>query len=317
MPKRIKILLAEDDPADAELILLEMRRAGFEFDWIRVDSEREYVNRLTADLDLIISDYEMPQFNGLRALELLKASGLEIPFIVISGTIGEETAVAAMKHGAADYLLKDRLARLGSAITRAMEENRLRLEREQALRTLRKNEEKLRHVFDGIAAFVALLSVEGVILELNQSALGKTLLQREDIVGKGFAGGPWWASSKEVRDQVSAAMSGVALGKSVKEELIFQTMAGDLNVIEMAFSPLRDASGAVIQIVASGIDVTKRKEAERKSREQLGELLRWQEVMLNREDRVQSLKAEVNELLTRLHQSDRYSKSISESTATT
>jgi len=109
----LKVLLAEDNPADAELVLRELRHAGFEPDWRQVDTEEAYLKGLQGGIDVVISDYEMPQFGGLRALELLKQSGLDIPFIIVSGTIGEETAVAAMKLGAVDYLLKDRLVRLG------------------------------------------------------------------------------------------------------------------------------------------------------------------------------------------------------------
>ncbi len=108
MPRPIRILIAEDNPSDAELALFQLRRDGFEPTWERVDTEEDYVARLSIGLDLILSDYEMPQFNGIRALELLKSSGLDIPFILVSGTIGEDTAVLAMKAGASDYLLKDR-----------------------------------------------------------------------------------------------------------------------------------------------------------------------------------------------------------------
>src|SRR5580658_6250410 len=98
MPQPLKILIVEDHPPDADLILRELRRAGFEPDWVRVDTEADFLQQLRPDLDVILSDYELPQFSGIRALELLKASGLEIPFIIISGTIGEETAVAAVKE---------------------------------------------------------------------------------------------------------------------------------------------------------------------------------------------------------------------------
>lgn len=128
--RRIRILLVEDSPNDAELMAHELQQLGFEFDWERVDSEDAYVARLNPNLDLILSDYEMPGFNGIRALELLKERpDLDIPFIIISGTIGEETAVAAIKLGAADYLLKDRIARLGPAVRRALQEVEERQER--------------------------------------------------------------------------------------------------------------------------------------------------------------------------------------------
>ena len=123
MPPKIQILIVEDNPNDAELVVRELRRAGFDFDWQRVDTEAEYLARLNPGLHLILSDYEMPQFSGLRALELLKQQpALEIPFIIVSGTIGEEVAVVAMQQGAADYLLKDRIVRLGPAVRRALQE---------------------------------------------------------------------------------------------------------------------------------------------------------------------------------------------------
>src|ERR1700674_4198182 len=110
---RLRVLIVEDNPADAELVLRELRRAGFKPDSKRVDTEAEYLTNLDPTLDIILSDYAMPQFSGLRALELLKEREVDVPFILVSGTIGEETAVSAMRSGAADYLLKDRLARLG------------------------------------------------------------------------------------------------------------------------------------------------------------------------------------------------------------
>jgi DNA-binding NtrC family response regulator len=137
MSQPLKVLIAEDNPADAELLLRELRRGGFEPDWRRVDTEAAYLERLRDGIDLVLSDFEMPQFNGLRALELLKQSGLEIPFILVSGTIGEDTAVEAMKEGAADYLLKDRLTRLGPAVMHALAESQLNRGRRQAQTKLR------------------------------------------------------------------------------------------------------------------------------------------------------------------------------------
>jgi len=123
MTQRLQILIVEDNPADAELLVMELRRSGFVFDWHRVEKEAEYLAKLTCDLHLILSDFEMPEFNGLRALELLKQqSKLDIPFVIVSGTIGEEMAVEAMRKGADDYLLKDRIIRLGPAVRRVLHE---------------------------------------------------------------------------------------------------------------------------------------------------------------------------------------------------
>lgn len=131
-PRRLRVLLVEDNARDAELLILELQRAGFTVDWQQVYSEQDYLERLDGELDLILSDYKLPQFDGLRALELLRERGLDVPFIIVSGAIGEDTAVTAMKRGAADYLLKDRLARLGPSVAHAMAQARLRRERKQA-----------------------------------------------------------------------------------------------------------------------------------------------------------------------------------------
>jgi signal transduction histidine kinase len=132
MSQRIQILIVEDNANDADLLVRELRRSEFDFDWQRVDTEPGYLAKLNPGLHLILSDYEMPQFNGFRALELLKQQpALDIPFILVSGTIGEEMAVAAMQQGAADYLLKDRIARLGSAVRRALQEVEERGERKR------------------------------------------------------------------------------------------------------------------------------------------------------------------------------------------
>ncbi len=141
--KPLRVLMVEDSAVDAELLRRGLSVAGFEADAQRVENESAYIRSLDERLDLILSDYKLPQFSGLRALELLKESGLEIPFILVSGTIGEELAVTAMQLGAADYLLKDRLTRLGPAVLGAMEQSRLRKEHRRTLEALRESEERL------------------------------------------------------------------------------------------------------------------------------------------------------------------------------
>ena len=133
MPSPLQILIVEDDPTDAELMVLELQRSEFDFEWQRVDTEVEFLAKLNPGLNLILSDYKMPNFTGLRALELLKQQpALDIPFIVVSGSIGEETAVDVLQHGAADYLLKDRIARLGQSVRQALFQKQLRGERRRA-----------------------------------------------------------------------------------------------------------------------------------------------------------------------------------------
>jgi two-component system cell cycle sensor histidine kinase/response regulator CckA len=182
--KSLRVLLVEDNPHDAELILRALRGAGFAPDWQRVDTEEEFSRRLDPHIDIVLSDYVMPEFSGPRALELLKERGLGLPFIIISGTIGEETAVEAMRSGAADYLLKDRLGRLGEAVKRALEEKRLRQEREEAKEALgflqRQSELILKSAGEGIYG----LDLEGNINFINPKAAELLGWKAEELLGK-------------------------------------------------------------------------------------------------------------------------------------
>ena len=154
MSTRIRVLILEDRAADADLMLHELRQAGFDPDWQRVDIEPDYLKGLEANPDLILADWSLPQFSGLRALRLVNKRGLDIPFIIVSGSVGEEAAVEFMRQGASDYVLKDRLTRLGQAVRHALEDKQLREERKQAEEALRKKDEHYRNVIESIFRFV-------------------------------------------------------------------------------------------------------------------------------------------------------------------
>src|SRR5262245_20682449 len=116
MTSALRFVLVEDVPSDAELIELELQRDGLRFECHRVCDRESYVRALSARPDLVLSDFALPQFDGLAALALLKERHPDVPFILVSGAIGEDLAVSAMREGAADYLLKDRLSRLPTAV---------------------------------------------------------------------------------------------------------------------------------------------------------------------------------------------------------
>ena len=122
----LRILVAEDNPLDAELVVRQLIKSGFDPKWRRVDTAHEFRQALSAaPPDVIISDHAMPQFSSVEALNCVKEQGLRIPFIVVSHAIGEEEAVLLMRNGAADYLMKDRLGRLGESIRQALDQQRL------------------------------------------------------------------------------------------------------------------------------------------------------------------------------------------------
>ena len=121
MGKPLRVLIIEDSEVDSQLLLRELQRVGYEVDFERVDTDRAMRVLLSEKTwDLILSDYSLPGFDAPQALEVLKASGLDVPFIIISGTIGEESAIAALKAGADDFIVKGKFARLGPAIEREL-----------------------------------------------------------------------------------------------------------------------------------------------------------------------------------------------------
>jgi len=165
----LRVLILEDRATDAELMLHELRRAGFSPDWKLVETEAEYLAHLEPAPDVILADYSLPQFDAQRALELLQSRGLDIPFLIVSGNIGEEIAVSAMRRGADDYVLKDRLARLGQAVSNALALRRQRQEKQQAEATLRERDDRFRAPFQQAAVGMALVGLDGRWLMVNQS----------------------------------------------------------------------------------------------------------------------------------------------------
>src|SRR5438445_10546623 len=127
MPTPLKLLILEDNAFDAELEVGQLQAAGYDCDWLRVQTRDEFEACLDQpDFELILADYNLPSFDGLSALGLLNERGLEIPFVLISGTLGEERAIESVKAGATDYVMKERLERLAPVVTRALND---RLER--------------------------------------------------------------------------------------------------------------------------------------------------------------------------------------------
>jgi len=134
--KRLRVLHVEDNLLDADLLARVFKQAGHDVAWTRVDTEAGYLAALDAAPDIVVSDYALPEFSGLRALELLRARSRDLPFILVSGTIGEEKAAQIIRLGANDYLLKDRLARLPGAVEKAVAEAQERVAGRRARREM-------------------------------------------------------------------------------------------------------------------------------------------------------------------------------------
>jgi PAS domain S-box-containing protein len=304
----INALIVEDDSDDAELLARKLRDAGYEVHWTRVETEPDFLAALRTPLDIIFSDFSMPRFGGLRAIELLRASGLDVPLILVSGAVGEEVAVEAMRVGATDYLLKDRTARLASAVHRALDDARLRAERQRTQEALRDRDQRLRSIIDNTMDGITVISADGRVSEMNRAGL--TLLQAESLAAvqarrcADFVLPPNQQAFYDMNRDILA-------GRSGRLEFEVQGLAGGRCWIETQAGPLRSSDGTVEAVICIMRDVTERKRAEQQIRGQLEELQRWRAVTLGREDRVIALKSEVNALLKELGRSTRYSMEAS------
>lgn len=301
MASPLRCLIVEDEPRDAELLLAALRSAGLEPAGTCVDTEEAYLEELHRGTDVVLSDYVLPRFSGLRALELLKQGGWEVPLIVVSGAIGEETAVAMMRLGAADYLLKDRLGRIGPAVTHALDQSRLRQERTQAEAALRASEARFHGTLDSMLEGCQIIGHDWRCLYVNETAAQHGRRKKEEMLGR---------TLQEIYPGLEKTAMFPALERCRVErqgarlESEFTRTDGSKAWFELSLQPVPEG------IFVLSLDITERTLAGRRIREQLDELLRWQQVMLNREDRVQALKVEVNELLARQNEAPRYASPI-------
>ncbi|MEA2698823.1 MAG: hypothetical protein QOI66_3094 [Myxococcales bacterium] len=180
----LRVLIVEDSETDAMLIAHEFQRKGLPADFERVDTAdamRAALERTT--WDAVITDWSMPTFTGPAALAILKEKGLDVPFIIVSGTIGEETAVEAMRAGAHDYVLKERLSRLTPAIEREVRECKDRRARRQAEAALRESEARFRRLTESGIIGITIADVNGSILDANDTYVKMVGYSREELLG--------------------------------------------------------------------------------------------------------------------------------------
>ena len=167
----IRVLIVDDSEDDALAVVNELKRGGYSPTFERVDTADAMISALkNRTWDVIISDYVMPSFSGLAALNLSKASGLNLPFILVSGKVGEDKAVEAMKAGATDYVMKDKLNRLVSAIERELGEAKVQRERRKAEEAIHRQEQRFRALIEHSSDVIVILSAEGKVRYVSASA---------------------------------------------------------------------------------------------------------------------------------------------------
>lgn len=265
MRKPLHVLLVEDSNLDAQLIQEELRHHDFELQCERVETEPGFRSQLAAaSWDVIIADYRLPRFSAIEALRIVQETRLDVPFIIVSGTIGEDVAVAAMKAGAHDYVMKGKLARLIPAVERELRDAEVRHARVQA-------EEDLRfqaHLIDAVGQAIVATNAGGKVTYWNrpaevlygwtaEEALGRDLKAlvlpdgpaAHSMVWAELRKGRSWFGETKVRRRDSTALTALVTS-----------------------SPVFDASGKIAGVIQVATDVTERKQAELQladSREQL------------------------------------------------
>lgn len=254
----LKVLVLEDRPSDAELILYEMKRSGYDCISSRVDTQAEYLRAIAEYPDIILADYSLPQFTALQALKLLQEQGYDIPFIVVTGTISEEAAVETMKQGAADYLLKDRLSRLGQAAERALQQKSLRDQKRKSEEALRLSEDKFSKAFRISPDAISITRLaDGGYIEVNEGFTHLVGYEAEEVIGKtGLLVNIWANMDENQRFLLSMELQ----GQVNNMEGVFKDHQGNV-WIGLISARIIDVNGepCIISIIR---DITERKRAE-------------------------------------------------------
>ena len=209
-PRPLKVLIVDGSHADAEQIARELHPAGFEPDWKRVEAEAEFLAHLAHDLDIILADHQTRDFTVFRALELRNQSGREIPLILVTGSIDQETAIDSIRQGANDYLLKDRLGRLGMAVKRALQERLLREQKQQAISGWQQSAAKYRELFNNTPVGICVATSQGRFAVANPAVLQllgyeseSELIESVDDLARHLYVNPerWTEFRREIEDQ--------------------------------------------------------------------------------------------------------------------
>lgn len=256
--ERLRVLLVEDSEDDALLVLRELRAHGYEPVVRRVETAPDTRKALEAeDWDLVLSDYTLPTFSAPEALAVVREHDGDLPFIIISGAIGEETAVTALKAGADDFVIKGNLARLVPAIQRGLRDAAARRQHREATRALSERDELLRALVEASPAAIVLVSHDGRVRIRNGAA--NALLGEP---GNGYRGsGP--RELPGFREIVERALS----GESVKDRRLNKQVDGGALELEVSAAPIRAPSSGVAGAVVIAVDVSHRVELEEQLRQ--------------------------------------------------
>jgi two-component system cell cycle sensor histidine kinase/response regulator CckA len=257
MEQLIHILHLEDDPVDAELIQAKIESAGLSCRITCVQDRDEFEIALRqGGYDIILADYQLPMYDGMSALRLAQALCPDVPFIFVSGTMGEDAAIEGLTEGATDYVLKQRLSRLVPAIPRALHEAENRRERwraEEALRQRNRDMERLTTAIEQAAETVVITDTEGKMVYVNPAFERTTGYTRAEAISQNPR---ILKSSRQDPAFYQNLWSTIRAGQVWSGRFINKKKDGSLYTEEATISPVKDENGAIINYVAVKRDVT-------------------------------------------------------------
>jgi len=256
MANDLKILMLEDEATDAELAERALRKAGLVFSSKRVDTENDFVAALKEfQPDIVLADYHLPAFDGMAALAIAVARAPDVPFIFVSGAMGEEFAIETLHQGAADYVIKDRLGKLAPAVRRAVQEATERRLNRQAEAVRR----ELAAIVESSEDAIIGKTLDGRITTWNSGAAKMYGYSADEIVGKSVTILALEGHQQEITDLLTEVRS----GKSVTHhETSRRRKDGRRIEVSLSLSPIRDSSGALSGISTIARDITQRKAGE-------------------------------------------------------
>ncbi|MBS4099539.1 MAG: PAS domain S-box protein [Sulfuricella sp.] len=286
----LHVLVVEDVPSDAELVVLQLVEKGLRLDWQRVQSEADYLAALDSLPELILADWHLPQFSGLRALQLLQERDLDIPFIIVSGSIGEEAAIDAMHQGASDYVFKDKLARLEPAVRRALESKRLRDEHRKAEAILRDSEARFRYIANNGRALIWMAGTDSLCFFFNQPWLDFTGRSLEQETGNGWAEGVHPDDFDRCLAEYVAAFE-----RREKFSIVYRLRRhdGEYRWLLDDGTPRHDQAGNFVGYIGHCLDITENKRAEEEAKEQVRKMMQINAQLLEANQQLESTRSQL------------------------
>ncbi len=254
----IRILLAEDLPTDVELAKRELRKGGIDFTCKVVDTEAEFRKELDEfNPDIVISDYSMPTFDGMTALKITREKTRHLPFVVLTGSMNEETAVACMKAGANDYVIKEQIKRLPFAVLEAIDKGKARREKAEMEEQLHQSLEEYRDLINGMRETVWIIDTKGNLIDVNETAVKVLGYTHEELLKIGLTGIDKHFTKGDIKNLVERM-------PSVKNQFFqtFHTTKSGKNIpVEINSTLIKHRGKEVIMSIAR--DITERKEIEK------------------------------------------------------